>query len=30
MYENSSFAEGYAIGRDSNNANGMFGGEWGW
>ena len=33
MYENSSFAEGYAIGRDSNNCygDGMFGGgAWGW
>lgn len=31
MYENSSFAEGYAIGRDSTNSNGMFGGgDWGW
>lgn len=32
MYENSSFAEGYAIGRDSNNGygNGFFGGDWGW
>lgn len=33
MYENSSFAEGYAIGRDSNNGygDGMFGGgAWGW
>lgn len=32
MYENSSFAEGYAIGRDSTNGygNGFFGGDWGW
>lgn len=30
MYENNSFAEGYAIGRDSNGSNGMFGGEWSW
>lgn len=33
MYENSSFAEGYAIGRDSNNCygDGMFGGgAWSW
>lgn len=33
MYENSSFAEGYAIGRDSNNGygDGMFGGGmWSW
>lgn len=33
MYNDSSFAEGYAIGRDSNNNgynNGMFGGDWAW
>lgn len=32
MYNDSSFAEGYAIGRDSNNGynNGMFGGDWAW
>ena len=31
MYNEGSFAEGYAIGRDSNdNNNGMFGGDWGW
>lgn len=34
MYNDSSFAEGYAIGRDSNNNNGynngMFGGDWSW
>ena len=30
MYENSSFAEGYAIGRDTTNSNGMLGGDWGW
>lgn len=29
MYESSNFAEGYAIGRDSNNNNGMFGND-GW
>lgn len=34
MYNDSSFAEGYAIGRDSTNNNGynngMFGGDWSW
>lgn len=31
MYNEGSFAEGYAIGRDSNdNNNGFFGGDWGW
>ena len=30
MYESSNFAEGYAIGRDSNNNNGMFGNDGWW
>ena len=34
MMEDSNFATGYAVGRDSNggynNGNGMFGNEWAW